>query len=866
MNSKLQKSIKNGRVVEEVQKNRTESFQKCTLKIDPDGFIIYWEFEAKQGVMYYLFVDELVDVRVVNQKDVNQNVKDLVTLRFVANKDYTHFDFFDFLHDSKEVVQEWADFIFAWIYKQKKIYHNQLFYIKKLATPRIYGSSSIILLNAYLTSVCKENKVIDTFFGTSLKEYAGRKQGLTDSEAVSLYLKVTERPELRPLFNKWCFVQGFMTDTDFMNFLNKSQRDPRLNEDLYLPKTKEQAMKMIKQLEGQEAERLSFEGFVKYLLSDQNADLSTSTMALRPDLMGKPISHYYINSSHNSYLLGNQVLIARFLPDNDEQECRTETEMYRQILLSGCRCIELDVWESAEGPVITHGPQALQQINTVPLEEVCEAIVETAFKTSDYPVILSIENHCKEEQQRKMTEVFRRVFGEFLQDTELTDFPLLENQEGYLPPPIALKRKILIKGSKGKFGAVNAKTTGVSMRNHLITETVEKIKETTNTLMMEKQDDGEQLLKKPVRNIGDLSKEQKDMLRQMKYASSVTETEGTLKDLINYFQTTPKIRPDDPYFWMHSGNEEKVDRVIQENSNAMIRHTIRHIVRVYPDHKRIDSDNFFPSFFWTGGCQMIAMNFQTNGVAMQLNDALFEENGHCGYVPKPDGMCVPSTKLSVYTPDFLVANRIEITVISAQCLSLLAPAAKMTQVIVDLYDLPKDTVRGKHRTAFAKANGLNTLYPEKKMVFEKVIKPQHAMLYIRVVEAEKNNENKNEEKTNRKLFSFSGQKAPKEDKIPPPIAHRILPVHNLTQGYRHVTLRTEGNKPMGPASVFLKINVQTYVPEAQIVARQQFTEPMKAKIENETLSQGLVDPLTARKNIMNLMKKNSGDFYDIVNI
>lgn len=33
-------------------------------------------------------------------------------------------------------------------------------------------------------------------------------------------------------------------------------------------------------------------------------------------------------------------------------------EMYRQVLLAGCRCVELDVWKgrtAEEEPVITHG-------------------------------------------------------------------------------------------------------------------------------------------------------------------------------------------------------------------------------------------------------------------------------------------------------------------------------------------------------------------------------------------------------------------------------------------------------------------------------------------------------------------------------
>ena len=59
----------------------------------------------------------------------------------------------------------------------------------------------------------------------------------------------------------------------------------------------------------------------------------------------------------------------------------------------GCRCVELDVWKGRppeEEPFITHG---FTMTTEVPLRDVLEAIAETAFKTSPYPVILSFENH-----------------------------------------------------------------------------------------------------------------------------------------------------------------------------------------------------------------------------------------------------------------------------------------------------------------------------------------------------------------------------------------------------------------------------------------------------------------------------------------
>ncbi|XP_026464526.1 1-phosphatidylinositol 4,5-bisphosphate phosphodiesterase classes I and II-like [Ctenocephalides felis] len=79
-------------------------------------------------------------------------------------------------------------------------------------------------------------------------------------------------------------------------------------------------------------------------------------------------------------------------------------------------------------------------------KEVLEAIAEAAFKTSDYPVLLSFENHCNPRQQAKIASYCRDIFGEMLLAEPLEAFPLEQGVQ--LPPPAALKRKIIIKNKK----------------------------------------------------------------------------------------------------------------------------------------------------------------------------------------------------------------------------------------------------------------------------------------------------------------------------------------------------------------------------------------------------------------------------------
>ena len=58
--------------------------------------------------------------------------------------------------------------------------------------------------------------------------------------------------------------------------------------------------------------------------------------------------------------------------------------------------------------MIYHGRTLTTKIQFV---DVVKCIKEHAFATSQYPVILSIENHCSVKQQKFMANVFEEILG-----------------------------------------------------------------------------------------------------------------------------------------------------------------------------------------------------------------------------------------------------------------------------------------------------------------------------------------------------------------------------------------------------------------------------------------------------------------------
>jgi hypothetical protein len=86
---------------------------------------------------------------------------------------------------------------------------------------------------------------------------------------------------------------------------------------------------------------------------------------------------------------------------------------------------------------------------------------------------------------------------------------------------------------------------------------------------------------------------------------------------------------------MYSFNENKTEKLLHSKAYEWIQYNKRQISRIYPGGFRVDSSNYDPVPSWNVGSQMVALNYQTPGLQMQLNDGKFRDNGGCGWVLKP---------------------------------------------------------------------------------------------------------------------------------------------------------------------------------------------------------------------------------------
>ncbi|XP_064539007.1 1-phosphatidylinositol 4,5-bisphosphate phosphodiesterase classes I and II-like, partial [Drosophila montana] len=292
-------------------------------------------------------------------------------------------------------------------------------------------------------------------------------------------------------------------------------------------------------------------------------------------------------------------------------------------------------------------------------------------------------------------------------------------------------------------------------------------------------------------------------------AQKETEAGAEISALVNYvqpihFSSFENAEKKNRCYEMSSFDEKQATTLLKERPIEFVNYNKHQLSRVYPAGTRFDSSNFMPQLFWNAGCQLVALNFQTLDLAMQLNLGIFEYNARSGYLLKPEFMRRSDRRLDPFaesTVDGIIAGTVSITVLSGQ---FLTDKRVNTFVEVDMYGLPADTVRKKFRTKTVRDNGMNPVYEEDPFVFKKVVLPELASIRIAAYE--------------------EGGKL---------IGHRVLPVIGLCPGYRHVNLRSEVGQPIALASLFLCVVVKDYVPDDLSNFAEALANPIKYQSELE---------------------------------
>ncbi|GAU93265.1 hypothetical protein RvY_05231 [Ramazzottius varieornatus] len=610
-----------------------------------------------------------------------------------------------------------------------------------------------------------------------------------------LYSQIVPRPgEEKAIEQVFTSLTGsksvkYLTDEQVKDFLNRTQRDPRLNEILHPHATVEGARKLIVDFEPHEsmktANQLSQDGLMRYLMSAENLIVHPSYFTIHQD-MTQPLSSYFINSSHNTYLLGAQI------------KGKSSAEMYRQALLSGCRCVELDVWDGEnDEPIITHG-----RTLTVPIsiKEALDAIADYAFKTSDFPLILSLENRCSARLQDKLGRYLKRAFGPALLDKPLTTHAL---ESGVLlPSPENLKNRILIKNKK------RAPTVGPPPNVYKdpaggdrLTPELEDVMDDSDTDEEAAPDDSPDVeLDASVTAVSQSG-------QMVSSGNPMVETE--LSALVNYVQPTrldsfELAKKRNRAYECVSLVEDRAMLLLKKDPVNFIDFNKRQLTRIYPNGTRVKSTNFLPFFYFSSGCQMVALNFQTADLGMQLNTAMFEQNGRSGFLIKPELMRRKDRTLDPFTEsplDGVVPAALTIRILSGLMLSFKRISSF---VEVDMYGIVVDIDKKNHRTKSCPNNGMNPQYDQSNQPFSfRVTLPEMAYLRISV----------REERTSRL------------------IGHCLLPVSKISPGYRHVVLRNEIGQTL-PATVFVFVDVKDYVPSFQIDLANALENPISYQLEH----------------------------------
>jgi len=394
--------------------------------------------------------------------------------------------------------------------------------------------------------------------------------------------------------------------------------------------------------------------------------------------MDKPLTDYFINSTHNTYITGNQL-------SSDSSK-----KMYALSVLEGYRLVELDCYNgSGDDIIITHGYTLVSKLK---LDDILYELKKNAFVNSSMPVILSIENHLDEKHQNIMAKKFKEIL------VDLYIFPT-DKKPDHLPILKELQNKFIIKCSGKRIWTEDEiKRAEIQKKNILRgrqsyklkkyilfdrfinvvdsdEEEIKKKEEERKLKEKEEEEDEEdnanlEKLEKLYKNTIDLNKtaDLKTSFNQIRALFSNTkklfkkEDEKEDPEEEKETETIPNLEklrgmPGTKF------NFEKIEENKYKpwecltlkckkflkyhsdpvNQNEIVKLSQHCLLKAYPDS--FDSTNYDIIKCWRCGCQAAALNIQALEDDFTLfNKVFFYQNRKCGFVLKPSRLLDPNTK------------------------------------------------------------------------------------------------------------------------------------------------------------------------------------------------------------------------------
>ncbi|KAL2753362.1 hypothetical protein ACRALDRAFT_1072129 [Sodiomyces alcalophilus JCM 7366] len=443
-------------------------------------------------------------------------------------------------------------------------------------------------------------------------------------------------------------------------------------------------------------DEIDLDGFLEYMTSPASALSSTP----KEEDLSWPLHSYFISSSHNTYLTGNQL------------SSDSSTDAYKNVLLRGCRCIEIDVWDGDDTDTSDSESSSSDDDDDDAVGSDDEGQKTSKLKRFRNKVSSSLSGRRRDKKPAEKSSTGRSDGAPAAADRGATtttplatvDAPKTPSPKAAVIEPRVLHGYTLTKEISFRdvcatvrdyAFAVTDTPLIVSLEVHCSPaqqDTMVQIMEDTWAGMLVPVPESEptalpqpgQLRGKiivkvkyapPTGSTADDDDDDDDRAPQDGKQATPSKITQNLSRLGFYCRgikfrsfTQPEATMPTHIF---SLSEQKVIDMYEKVGKVLLDHNRNYLMRTYPSGLRIRSSNLDPAPFWRKGIQVVALNWQKWDEGMMLNEGMFA--GTQGYVLKPEGLRGdrgPADSSSSPVPIPRKTLKLELDVLAAQNIPL----------------------------------------------------------------------------------------------------------------------------------------------------------------------------------------------------